>query len=65
MLQGVVKHFNMTFFNGQEWFFQQNSAHAQKAKTSQEWLWRNLLAFISAKNWFSGSADLNPLDYKL
>jgi hypothetical protein len=29
------------------------------------WLWRNLLAFISAENWLSGSADLKTLDNKL
>jgi hypothetical protein len=36
-----------------------------KAKTTQEWLRRNLRAFISAENWLSGSADLKPLDNKL
>jgi len=65
MLQGVVKHFNMTFFSGQEWVLQQDSVPAQKARTSQEWLQRNLLAFISAENWLSGSADLKTLDNKL
>jgi len=61
VLQGDVKHFNVTPFSGQEWVFQQDSVPAQKAKTTQEWLRRNLLAFISAKNWISGSADLKPL----
>jgi hypothetical protein len=37
----------MTFFSGQEWIFQQDLAPALKAKTTQEWLWRNLLTFIS------------------
>jgi hypothetical protein len=37
---------------------------AQKAKTTQEWLRRNLLTFISAKNWLSGNADLKTLDNK-
>jgi hypothetical protein len=50
MLQGVVKRFNMTFFSSYEWVFQQDSVPAQKAKTTQEWLRRNLLAFISAEN---------------
>jgi hypothetical protein len=45
MLQGVVKHLNMTFFSGQEWFFQQESVPAQKTKTTQEWLQRKLLGF--------------------
>jgi predicted metal-dependent hydrolase len=65
MLQGVVKHLNMILFSGQEWVFQQDLVPAQKAKTTQEWLRRNLLAFISAENWHSGNADLKPLDNKL
>jgi len=32
---------------------------------TQEWLKKNVLAFISAKDQPSGSPDLNPLDYKL
>jgi hypothetical protein len=36
-----------------------------KAKTAQEWLWRNIPAFISAEDWPSESPDLNPWDYKL
>jgi hypothetical protein len=55
----------MTFFSGQEWVFQQDLVPAQKAKTNQEWLWRNLLAFISVENWLSKSADLKTLDNKL
>jgi len=65
VLQGVVKPLNITLFSGQEWVFQQNSAPAHKAKMTQEWLWRNVPAFISAEDWPSGSPDLNPLDYKL
>jgi hypothetical protein len=34
MLQGVVKHLNMTRFSGQEWVYQQDSVPAQKAKTT-------------------------------
>jgi len=64
-LQGAVKHLNMTFFSGQEWVFQQHSVPAPKAKTTQEWLRRNLPAFISAENWLSWSADLTTLDNKL
>jgi hypothetical protein len=59
VLQGVVKHLNMAF-SGQEWVLQQDSVPAQKAKITQEWLQRNLLAFISTENWLSGSADLKP-----
>jgi len=55
----------MTLFSGQEWVFQQDSVPAQKATTTQEWLRRNLLAFIVAENWPSGRADLKILDNKL
>ena len=65
MLQGAVKPLNMTLFSGQEWVFQQDSVPAQKVNSTQEWLQRNLLAFISAENWHSGSADLKTLDNKL
>jgi hypothetical protein len=33
--------------------------------TTQEWLRRNVPAFISAEDWPSGTPDLNPWDYKL
>jgi hypothetical protein len=62
VLQGVVKSLNMTLFSGQEWILQQDSAPANKAKTTLEWVWRNLLAFISTEDWPLGSAHLNPLD---
>ena len=32
VLQGVVKHLNMTVFNGQKWVFQQNSVPAHKGR---------------------------------
>ena len=50
---------------GQELVFQLDSVRAQKAKTTQEWPRRNLLAFISTKNRLSGNEDLKPLDNKL
>ena len=65
VLPEVVKHLNMTLFIGQELVFQQDSIPGQKAKTTLEWLRRNFLAFISAENWLSGSADLKILDNKL
>jgi hypothetical protein len=65
VLQGIVKPLNTTLFNGHERVFQQDSATAHKARTNQEWLGRNFLAFISAENWPSESSDLKPLDCKL
>jgi inhibitor of nuclear factor kappa-B kinase subunit alpha len=65
VLQGVVKSLNTTLFISHKWVFQQDSAPAHKAKTTQEWLRRNLLGFISTEIWLSGSPDLKPLDCKL
>jgi hypothetical protein len=36
-----------------------------KAKMTQEWLQRNVLGFIRAKDWALESPVLNPWDYKL
>ena len=36
-----------------------------KAKTTQEWLRRNVPTFINAEDWPSGNPDLNPRGYKL
>ena len=63
VLQGL-KHLNITLFSGQEWVFQQDSVPAQNQEDSGV-VRRNVLAFISAKDWPSGSPDLNDLYYKL
>jgi len=65
VLQEVVKHLSMILFIGQEWVFQQDSVPDQKAQTTQEWPRMNILDFISAENWLSGSAGLKTLDNKL
>ena len=65
MLQGAVKRLNTTVFNGRKWVFQQYSASVHKAKNTQEWLRRNILALIRAEDWPSGSPGLNPPDFKL
>lgn len=65
VLEGAVKPLNTTLFAGKEWVFQQGSAPAHKAKTTQEWLRREVPAFIADEDWPSGSPDLNPLEYRL
>lgn len=65
VLEKVVKPLNSTLFKNEPWTFQQDSAPAHKAKTTQDWLKNNLPNFISTDDWPSGSPDLNPLDYKL
>lgn len=65
MLEKVVKPLNPSLFKNKPWIFQQDSAPAHKAKTTQRWLEDNLPRFIKAEEWPSGSPDLNPLDYSL
>jgi len=65
ILEKVVKPLSDTFVVGKNWTFQQDSAPAHKAKTTQRWLEVNLPGFIAAPDWPSGSPYLNPLDYRL
>lgn len=65
VLENVVKPLNKTLFANKPWTFQQDSAPAHKAKTTQEWLKNHVPDFISTDDWPAGSPDLNPLDYKL
>ena len=65
ILEKVVKPLSDTLFAGKHWVFQQDSAPAHKARTTQQWLEENVPEFIKASDWPSGSPDLNPLDYRL
>lgn len=65
VLEEVVKPLTQTLFQGSHWSFQQDSAPAHKAKSTQEWLSKNVPEFIKASDWPSASPDLNPLDYRL
>ena len=54
-----------TLFHGQNWSFQQDSAPAHKARTTQQWQETNIPNFISTSDWPSANLDLNLLDKKL
>lgn len=65
VLEPIVKPLNQSIFTNKPWTFQQDSAPAHKAKTTQLWLKNNVPDFITTDDWPAGSPDLNPLDYKL
>lgn len=65
VLGPVVRALGHTLFKNQPWIFQQDSAPAHKAKSTQDWLRANKIDFIAHEDWPSSSPDLNPLDYAL
>ena len=65
VLEPIVRGLNTTLFRNKHWTFQQDSAPAHKAGSTQVWLVGHVPDFISTAEWPSSSPDLNPLDYKL
>lgn len=65
VLTNIVKPLSHTMFLNQHWVYQQDSAPAHKAKSTQAWLASNKIDFIRHEDWPSSSPDLNPLDYKI
>ncbi|RVE45972.1 hypothetical protein evm_009375 [Chilo suppressalis] len=47
------------------WVFQQDSAPAHRAKSTQDWLAAREIDFIRHEDWPSSSPYLSPLDYKI
>lgn len=65
VLEACVKPWAAKNFKKDRWVFQQDSAPAHKAKTTQRWLQENVPAFISTTDWPSCSPDLNPMDFSI
>lgn len=65
VLDKLVKDLPNTLFSGHHFVFQQDSAPAHKAKSTQSWFERQNIDFIRHEDWPSSSPDLNPLDYKI
>ena len=65
ILKPIVKDLGYTMFNNAPFLFQQDSAPAHTAKTTQEWLRTQIPEFISKEEWLPSSPDLNPLDFSL
>ena len=65
VLEKMVKPLSCTMFKNTPWIFQQDSAPAHKAKSTQEWFEREKIDLITPQDWPSSSPDLNPLDYSI
>ncbi|MDA5927442.1 transposase [Listeria monocytogenes] len=65
VLTNLVEPVSHTMFNNRHWVFQQDSAPAHRAKSTQDWLAAREIDFIRHEDWPSSSPDLNPLDYKI
>ncbi|CAK1599957.1 unnamed protein product [Parnassius mnemosyne] len=52
-------------FKNRHWIFQQDSAPAHKARSTQNWLTARGIDFIRHEDWLSFSSDLSPLGYKI
>ncbi|CAK1600741.1 unnamed protein product [Parnassius mnemosyne] len=52
-------------YTNKHWIFQQDSAPAHRARSTQNWLTARRIDFIGHEDWPSYSPDLYPLDYKI
>lgn len=59
----MVKPWMDRIANGRPYVFQQDSAPAHKARTTQAWLLNNVPHHWSPDLWPPSSPDCNPLDY--
>ena len=65
VLDPIVRGLNTILFRNKHWTYQQDSAPAHKAGSTQMWLEGHVPDFISTAEWPLSGPDLNPLDYKL
>ena len=65
ILTNVVEPLKQTIFQNRSWIFQQVSAPAHKAKTTQQWLENHVTKLTSIEHWLSASPDLYSLNNKL
>jgi len=65
ILEAVLLPWAQQHFGDTQWIFQQDSAPAHKAKTTQEWCQAHFPGFITSAEWPPYSPDLNPMDYSV
>ena len=63
ILETVVLPWAKQHFGDVNWTFQQDSAHAHEAKTTQYWCRTHFPDFIASSEWPPYSPDLNPMNY--
>ena len=63
ILETVVLPWAQQHFGDVNWTFQQDSASAHKAKTTQYWCRTHFPDFIASSEWPPYSPDLNPMNY--
>jgi hypothetical protein len=65
ILDGNLKIWAPLIQGDDNWTFQQDSAPAHMARTTQAWCAAECPDFISTQEWPPSSPDLNPLDYSI
>ena len=64
-MESTLKPNISTLYPDDQWIFQQDSAPAHRANTTQQWLTTNCPDFIGFKEWPPLSLDLDPLDFSI
>jgi inhibitor of nuclear factor kappa-B kinase subunit alpha len=65
LMKAIPKIKENIFKNDDYWIWQQDSAPAHKAKTTQKYLESHTPDFIGTNQWPPSSPDLSPLDYSI
>ena len=65
ILEHALEPWATKHFEGRHWVFQQDSAPAHRAKTTQNWLKYHFPDTIYPLEWPASSPDWNPMDFSI